>query len=229
MNRDYQKIDTLFKRDEKNIIIPSEFTYSEFEYLKDLEWECTEKIDGQNIHIDLEYCDSTPKLSYFGKTEAANIPSDLVKKLKERLPLDRILECFKDSIENTLEIPPISIYGEGYGRGIRKGGNYLSKDVDFILFDIKIGDWWLKRDSLEDIAKKLGINIVPLVGYMTIQEAIDLVQKGFYSTISEKKDFLAEGLVLKPLHGLKFRNDKRIITKIKTCDFIMYKRSIENK
>ena len=31
MNRDYQKIDTLFKRDEKNIIIPSEFTYPELE------------------------------------------------------------------------------------------------------------------------------------------------------------------------------------------------------
>lgn len=229
MNRDYQKIDTLFKRDEKNIIIPSEFTYPEFEYLKDLVWECTEKIDGTNIHIDLDIINSTPELSYNGRTEAAEIPDHLMKKLKKLLSLDKMLECFKDTISEESQ-PSISVYGEGFGYKIQKGGgNYNSKEPDFILFDVKIGDWWLKRDSLEDIAKKLEIKIVPLVGYMTIQEAIDLVQKGFYSTISEKKDFLAEGLVLKTPYGLKFRNGNRIITKIKTKDFIRYKRSIENK
>ena len=50
---EYQKIQTLFKRDEKNIIIPDQFTYPEFEVLKDLKWECTEKIDGTNIRIEL--------------------------------------------------------------------------------------------------------------------------------------------------------------------------------
>ena len=33
---EYQKIQTLFKRDERNIIIPDQFTYPEFEVLKDL-------------------------------------------------------------------------------------------------------------------------------------------------------------------------------------------------
>lgn len=229
MNRDYQKIDTLFKRDEKNIIIPSEFTYPEFEYLKDLVWECTEKIDGTNIHIDLDIINSGPELLYKGRTEAAEIPSHLMKKLKELVSLDKMLECFKDTISEESQ-SNISIYGEGFGCKIQKGGgSYNSKEADFILFDVKIGDWWLKRDSLEDIAKKLGIKIVPLIGYMTIQEAIDYVRKGFYSTISEKKDFLAEGLVLKTPYGLRFRNGNRIITKIKTKDFIRYEKSIENK
>ena len=43
---EYQKINTLFLRDEKKVIIPSSFTCDEFEYLKDCKWECTEKIDG---------------------------------------------------------------------------------------------------------------------------------------------------------------------------------------
>lgn len=46
MNTEYQKINTLFMRDENNIIIPDMFTCPEFEYLKDLKWETTEKIDG---------------------------------------------------------------------------------------------------------------------------------------------------------------------------------------
>lgn len=46
MNTEYQKINTLFMRDENNIIIPDMFTCPEFEYLKDLKWEATEKIDG---------------------------------------------------------------------------------------------------------------------------------------------------------------------------------------
>ena len=51
----YQKIQTLFLRDDKNIIIPDQFTYPEFEYLKDNKWECTEKIDGTNIRIELDF------------------------------------------------------------------------------------------------------------------------------------------------------------------------------
>ena len=43
---EYPKINTLFKRDDKNIIIPSQYTCEEFSYLKDCLWECTEKIDG---------------------------------------------------------------------------------------------------------------------------------------------------------------------------------------
>ena len=50
----YPKINTLFKRDEKNHIILDAFTTPEFEYLKNNEWECTEKIDGTNIRIELE-------------------------------------------------------------------------------------------------------------------------------------------------------------------------------
>ena len=43
MANDYQKINTLFLRDENNIIIPDRFTASEFTYLVNNLWECTEK------------------------------------------------------------------------------------------------------------------------------------------------------------------------------------------
>lgn len=50
---EYQKIQTLFKRDEKNVIIPTELTLPEFGYLKDCKWEATEKIDGTNMRVEL--------------------------------------------------------------------------------------------------------------------------------------------------------------------------------
>ena len=113
----------------------------------------------------------------------------------------------------------IQIFGEGYGVKIQKGGNYISNDVDFILFDIRIGSMWLQRESLENIASKMGVRIVPLIGYMTLWDAINLVKQGFVSLISENRQYKAEGLVLKTRDGLLDRQGNRIITKIKTIDF----------
>ena len=50
----YQKIQTVFKRDEKNVIMPyDELTQPEFEFLRSLPWRCEEKIDGTNIRIEV--------------------------------------------------------------------------------------------------------------------------------------------------------------------------------
>jgi hypothetical protein len=219
---DYQKIQTLFKRDANSIIIPTEYTLDEFKYLENNLWECTEKLDGCNQHIDLipvynntetEVVDI--QLEFHGRTSKAVIPPHLLEKLKSIFDKDTLIEYFfKDK-----EYCPISIYGEGYGVKIQNGGNYIKDGVDFRLFDIKINNWWLSRSSIEQIAKDLNLNIVPLIGYMTIPEAIEYVKKGFKSIIAENKDYDAEGLVLKTPNGLLLRNGERLITKIKTCDF----------
>lgn len=223
-NTNYQKINTLFKRDEKKVIIPSQFTCEEFYELKDLKWECTEKIDGTNIHVDIEY--STERglwFSFQGRTDNAVIPSHLLKKLHEIFTEDVIMSAFNQQFASVGEDETLrmSIYGEGYGMKIQKGGgNYIPNDVGFILFDVKVGQWWLGRENLEDIASKLNVPIVPLIGYMTLQEAIEFVSKGFNSIVSQTKNHKAEGSVLKTRNGLLFRNGQRIITKIKTCDFV---------
>jgi hypothetical protein len=87
------------------------------------------------------------------------------------------------------------------------------------LFDVRINGLWLQRESLEDIANKLEVNIVPLIGYMTLMDAIEFVKKGYKSTIAENKDYDAEGLVLKTQDGLLDRRGDRIITKLKKRDF----------
>ena len=227
---EYQKIQTLFKRDERNIIIPDQFTYPEFEVLKDLKWECTEKIDGTNIRIELASSGNSEDgiiMSFKGKTDKAVIPEHLLTKLNWLFDREHLMEAL--NITDETQNCNITLYGEGYGAKIQKGGNYISNDVNFILFDVKVGKWWLDREAIKDIANKLGINVVPLMGYMTIPEAIEYVKKGFKSTIAENKDYDAEGLVLKTPCGLLKRDGERLITKIKTVDFRKYQLAYPNK
>lgn len=221
---EYQKINTLFLRDEKKVIIPSSFTCDEFEYLKDCKWECTEKIDGTNIriYISREYDGEDDWLygvSFMGRTNNSTIPEHLNLKLQQIF----YRVDWKTVFPSLMPGDSVCLYGEGYGNKIQKGSSYISNDVDFILFDVKYNNWWLERKNCEDIANKCGIKIVPIVGYMTIPEAIDLVKKGFKSSISEDKNLIAEGLVLKTPQGLLSRNGNRIITKIKHNDFVKFK------
>lgn len=219
---EYQKIQTLFKRDANNIIIPSQYTLEEFKYLENNVFEATEKIDGTNCRIEI-----TPILKedgsldratveFKGRTDKAQMPVHLLAKLISLFDSNKLIEYFYKEKD---DFSPIVLYGEGYGIKIQNGGNYIKNGVNFILFDVKVGNWWLSRETCEKIAQDLNIDIVPLMGYMTIPQAIEFVKKGFKSTIAENKDYDAEGLVLKTPNGLRLRNGERIITKIKTCDF----------
>ena len=241
----YQKINTIFKRDENNIIMPdAEFSVPELNWLRNCKFDASEKIDGTNIRIEVTpekfyicpdvYADIF-SVTYKGKTDNAQIPAHLLKHLEETYPENNVLAALglpksitkewmiEKGYETFEDIPMYTIYGEGYGIKIQKGGNYIKDGVGFIVFDVKVGDMYLLRPSMEDIALKLGAPIVPYMGQFTIDEAIEFVKKGFKSTIAENKDYDAEGLVLKSPDGIRTRRGERIIFKIKTCDFIKYK------
>ena len=94
-------------RDENSIIMPSNMTCAEFEYLQNLKWECTEKIDGTNIHCDI-FCDGeTVQINICGRTEKANIPSHLLAKLQSIFTIHHIGTVFDKQIQAaTPETPP---------------------------------------------------------------------------------------------------------------------------
>ena len=218
---EYPKIDTLFMRDNRKVIIPDQFCNPLFYHLSDLKWEATEKIDGTNIRVIVlppEEDGGMVRVEFMGREENSEIPKKLLAKLKSLFPVENLNEVL-NSGERKLDNVAV-LYGEGYGVNIQKPGKrYNPKDVDFILFDVKIGNWWLLRDNVEDIANKLGIKVVPIVGHMTIPEAIEKVRSGFLSTESDDKTLQAEGLVLKCPYGIRDRSGDRIVTKIKTKDF----------
>ena len=85
---------------------------------------------------------------------------------------DRLSEIFTPANLKKFD-EPITFYGEGYGAKIQKGGgNYNPDGVDFVLFDVRCGDFWLKRENVRDVANKLGIEDVPVVGTGTLEEMV---------------------------------------------------------
>ena len=247
----YQKINTIFMRDAKNVIMPFEpFVEPEFEYLRSLKWRGEEKIDGTNMRIEVKKCQvwDDPvegsrvegvsfSVRFAGKTDNAQIPPKLLAHMEAKYPKEKVLASLglKEFIpveeweteHNWLsydQIPDLyTIYGEGYGLGIQKGGNYIKNGNEFIVFDVKVNDIYLKTDARDEIATKLGAPIVPFIGYFTLDEAIDFVRKGFKSTIAENPDYMAEGLVLRTDLGLRNRMGKRLIVKVKYEDFQKYR------
>ena len=248
----YQKINTIFMRDAKNVIMPYEpFVKPEFEYLRGLKWRGEEKIDGTNMRIEVTkeevwYDPMEPSklegvkfnVRIAGKTDNAQIPKNLLKHMEEKYPAEKVLAALglKEFIpvdeweteHNWLtyeQIPSIyTIYGEGYGEGIQSGGWYIKGGNEFIVFDVKVNNIYLKTDARDDIAKKLGAPIVPLIGYFTLDEAIDYVRKGFRSNVAQRPETkMAEGLVLRTDLGLRDRMGERLIVKVKYEDFQKYR------
>lgn len=217
---EYQKINTLFKRDSNNVIMPDAWADPMFEYLANTKWEATEKVDGTNIGVIITppATEGAPVgVAFRGRTDAAQIPGHLLKRLEIIFLVANISKQFNPAGRPLKDT--IVLYGEGYGEKIQSGGRYVRGGADFILFDVRVGDWWLLRDKVESIADALGIKAVPLMGYMTIPEAIEYVRRGFTSQVAADPTLPAEGLVLKTPMGLLDRTGHRIVAKVKTVDF----------
>ena len=207
---EYHKIETLFERDINGTkkLIDGAFRNEAVRYLANNDWFFTEKIDGTNIRIHWD----GHKVEFAGRTDRAQIPKPLMEYLTNTFSSMEAEEMFEQKFGET----EVILFGEGYGPGIQKGGAYRN-DVSFILFDVLIGDTWLKRDSVEDIATAFGIGIVPIVFVGDIKEAIDFVKTKPKSTIGTAN---MEGIVGRPVVEMKDRLGKRVIVKIKVCDFV---------
>ena len=110
----YQKINTIFLRDDKGVIMPeAPLVKPEFEYLRNVKWHAEEKIDGTNMRIEvksrIEYqVDQIHNIEFeetniplgvhfkvriAGKTDNAQIPKNLLKHMQEKYPDKKVLEA----------------------------------------------------------------------------------------------------------------------------------------
>lgn len=213
----YPKIYSPFQRfhagPERNKLNRDLWLRPEFEALKDLAWEWTEKIDGTNVRVIWD----GHKVRFGGRTDDAQMPIALLDVLTEMFP--------EELMENQFKGAPATLYGEGYGAKIQKGGGNYRPDPGFVLFDVLVPDssgntdlgyWWLRRQDVVAVATGLGIDMVPLIMVDNIPAAIKAVTLGMPSTWG---DFPAEGLVGKPPLGILGRDGDRLMVKIKAKDF----------
>ena len=206
---EYHKIETLFERDVNGTkkLIEGKFRNETIEFLANNTWVFTEKIDGTNIRIHWD----GHKVEFAGRTDRAQIPNPLMDYLNNTFGSIEAEELFEQKFGES----DVILFGEGYGPKIQNGGAYRD-DVSFILFDVQIGDTWLKRESVEDIARTFGIDVVPIIFTGSLQQAVDYVKTKPKSTIGTAN---MEGLVGRPAVEMRDRMGKRVIVKIKVCDF----------
>lgn len=235
----YHKINGLYKRHtdgpKKGKFIMGDWANPEIGYLRNNEWEFTEKVDGTNIRIGFSLVGDSLHVEFGGRTDNADLPKPLLARLREMFPdspsgSGENFRVGRWMIDN--DITEAILFGEGYGPKIQAGGGNYGTRQDFVLFDVKVGDWWLSRENVNDVAKTLEIASVPVLGTGTLQDAIDIVSTGITfnplqhwggSIIKGLKsqwgDFEAEGIVARPLVPMFDRKGQRIITKIKAVDF----------
>jgi hypothetical protein len=204
----YPKINTLFKRETEKPcrIILGEYALEEFANIK--YWQVQEKVDGTNIRINWD----GEIVQFGGKTDKAKISPDLLFALHKLFTVEKMRNEFPDVYPEL----SVTLYGEGYGAGIQTGANYRPKP-GFILFDVRVGKWWVKRVDCVKIANALSIPIVPLiVNWMTLSEIVEFVRSKPKSHCSLIKQPM-EGIVAKT--DLLLRNGERVWFKLKARDF----------
>lgn len=208
-NFEYSKIPNIFKREMYggNRLIEGEYATPELEYLSNALWEFTEKVDGTNVRILWDGY----RVSFAGRTDKAQIPKHLLERLNVLFGGETKEELFEQIFGKT----EVILFGEGFGEKIQKGGG-LYGDVDFILFDVWVGGWWLDSVNVTDIAEKFGIRRVPVVFTGTLNDGVQYIRK---HPKSKLRDAELEGIVGRPVVQMFSRKGERIMVKIKCRDF----------
>jgi len=123
----YPKIKTVFKRQSYGInrkLLIGQYSLPEFKEHGGGLWECTEKVDGTNVRVIYD----KGKVCFRGRTDRAQMPIKLIGALQETFTRKNTKR-----IGDVIDSDRFCIYGEGYGAGIQRGGNY-SKSQQFVMF-----------------------------------------------------------------------------------------------
>lgn len=205
----YNKIPGPFKRDpQTNRVVRGLFTSPALEDLYTAPiWTFTEKIDGMNMRAIWD----GHEVTFGGRTDKAVIPGDLLAEM------ERIFT--EEKFEQTFGENPVTVFGEGYGAGIQKGGGYR-EDKGFIGFDVAVNEKYLRREDARNVIEEaFGADFAQEITWaVTLQEAVEVVERGdlesAFPGIEEP-----EGVVGVTRSGLLDHRGNRIIVKVKGRDF----------
>ena len=172
--------------------------------------ECyaTEKIHGTSTHISYNHTDKKIHFSSGGESHARFVAlfdeAALLKAFQENFSFD------------------VVVFGEGYGGKQQKMSHTYGPDLKFIVFDVKVGDYWLNVPNAEDVAHKLGLEFVHYVRIPTTIEAIDAERDA--DSVQAVRNGMGsghprEGVVLRPLIEMKTNDGSRIMSKHKGAKF----------
>jgi len=203
----------------------NEFKVPAFGYVTD-GWVYTEKIDGMNIRIKLKRVNGHIEWKLCGRTDKADIPQDLL------INVETMLTGVADVLYEQLMQGSLTLYGEGYGPGIQKGGGDYRSEKGFVLFDVFVHTYdgetdgfFMPWSSMCMWAEDVGLDVVKERYSDADPDELDVVvRNGFHSYMHCDK--MAEGIIARQRdHDLYFYDSgsmKRLMFKLKTKDFPPY-------
>jgi len=210
----YASIKNIYKRaQDTGKIRKGVYSTKEFKQLEQCQWVFTEKINGTNISFRYDGADT---VEVCGRTEKSQIPEHLLAYLETLLDVK--------ALKNVFGSTPVSLFGEGYGHKIQKGGHYTgwsSKEVGFVLFDINCRGIWLDEVTVWAAAAELRLYRVPIIHRGPLLSGLAIVERGLESVFSSEPGRFAEGVVGVPEGMLLTRERNRIQVKIKHKDFFL--------
>ena len=116
----------------------------------------------------------------------------------------------------------VTVYGEAYGGRCQGMSGIYGKELQFIAFDVKVGDVWVSVPDMYQIADSLGLEVVD---WHLIDTDIDTLNEHRDRPSEQAKrngcgdDKPREGVVLRPPIEVVKNNGSRIISKHKQDTF----------
>lgn len=169
-----------------------------------------EKIDGTNVRIIFDP-NGEEKITILGRSKDSGMPTYLTEFLKSHFTFEKLSAAFQTTHK-------LILYGEGYGHTIQSMGPKYRKDVNFMLFDVHVGHFWLTRETVREKAALLDVPFPPELGIMTEAEIVAFVQSNPESLCSTKPQVM-EGIIARTEPLLLFRNGSPLMWKLKVRDF----------
>ena len=210
--KEYQKIPTLYKCDSATHTFLGEIYDPYVNYLKDLHWIVSEKVDGTNIRV---YYDGHT-VTWSGRTDKSQLPKEVAELLQNKFGESEII------FEQLFGDKEVILFMECYGGKIQ-GGLYGGKER-LIGFDVMVNNSYLDKTIIEDIFDKFNIPCVEFFEVaglsnivVDVREAVCSPQKHI-SPLCEKGTTVIEGYVCVPKIRIYDNQGNRIIVKIKVRD-----------
>jgi hypothetical protein len=164
-----------------------------------------EKIHGTSTHIGWNCNTKIVTFSSGGESH-----ENFIKLFDQEFLKAKFIEVFPDI--------DVVIFGEAYGGKQQGMSHTYGKDLKFIGFDVKVGDYWLAVPNAEDVCKQFNIEFVH---YRKIDVTLpNLMAERDMDSIQAVRNGMGyghkrEGVVLRPLVEMRINNGDRVICKYK--------------
>lgn len=168
------------------------------------------KLDGTSAHVSY----NNGNLHFFGGCVKQNTFESLFN--KEEL-LEKLQELGYYKNPNMDSSTKVTVFGENVGGSVQGLSKRYGPSVQFVAFEVKIGDTWLNVLDAKDVCDKLGIEFVDFWEVDTDLKTLDSLRDGL-DTYALKHGFgehPSEGIVIRPLKEFTLNNGERVIAKHK--------------